>query len=118
MDGSAPGEDLESAASGQGMIQEIPRDYLMRRLGGAVGKKSSMTASSRPSATGGSWKDYVKTTYKESHPGAPRMDEKLAVATGKARIGGVLVHGARRFEAMSFVQTSPPLSPHHLSLIS
>lgn len=27
------------AATAQGMIQEIPRDYLLNRLGGVVGKK-------------------------------------------------------------------------------
>ena len=27
------------AATAQGMIQEIPREYLLKRLGGLVGKK-------------------------------------------------------------------------------
>ncbi|KAL4431647.1 hypothetical protein ABPG77_001489 [Micractinium sp. CCAP 211/92] len=58
------------AATADGMIQEIPRDYLMRRLGGAVGK-------SHISGKAGSWKEYVKTTFAEAHPNAPKLDEKL-----------------------------------------
>ncbi|KAJ9506074.1 hypothetical protein QJQ45_016619 [Haematococcus lacustris] len=60
-----------TASSASGMVQEIPREYLLRRLGGAVG--NSHIAGNTSLA----WKEYVKTTYAEAHPNAPRMDEKV-----------------------------------------
>ncbi|KAI7841811.1 hypothetical protein COHA_004534 [Chlorella ohadii] len=58
------------AATPEGMIQEVPRDYLLKRLGGVVGKN---VVSGKP----GAWKDYVKTTFSEAHPNAPKLDDKL-----------------------------------------
>lgn len=59
-----------TTATSGGMIQEIPRDYLLKRLGG-LGQKTTV------SVTTPSWKDYVKTTYAEAHPNAPKMDDKV-----------------------------------------
>nr|AXF41557.1 LCI420 protein [Chlorella sp. ArM0029B] len=63
-------ETLATAATAGGMIQEIPREYLLKRLGGVVGKNMV-------SGEAGSWKKYVKTTWAEAHPNAPKLDDKL-----------------------------------------
>lgn len=58
-----------SAGKTGSMLAEIPRSYLMKRLGGA---KSDSTIEA---GTGPSWKEYVKTTYDDPHASAPKMDE-------------------------------------------
>ena len=52
------------------MLQEIPRDYLLTRLGGV-----NTTIELDVEHKGPSWREYVKTTYHDSHHNAPKMDE-------------------------------------------
>lgn len=52
------------------MLQEIPRDYLLTRLGGV-----NTTIELDVEHKGPSWREYIKTTYHDSHHNAPKMDE-------------------------------------------
>jgi len=63
-----PGVATTANSASSGMLQELPRDYLLRRLGG-VQSHSNVDEGAAPN-----WSEYVQTTYEESHPNAPRMD--------------------------------------------
>jgi len=52
------------------MLQEIPRDYLLNRLGGV-----NTTIHLDVEHQGPSWREYIKTTYHDAHHNAPKMDE-------------------------------------------
>jgi hypothetical protein len=52
------------------MLQEIPRDYLLTRLGG-VNTSIELDVEHK----GPSWREYIKTTYHDAHHNAPKMDE-------------------------------------------
>jgi hypothetical protein len=61
------------------MLQEIPRDYLLNRLGGV-----NTTIHMDVEHQGPSWREYIKTTYHDAHHNAPKMDEHVsAVAAGR-----------------------------------
>lgn len=52
------------------MLQEIPRDYLLTRLGGV-----NTTIHLDVEHQGPSWREYITTTYHDAHHNAPKMDE-------------------------------------------
>lgn len=52
------------------MLQEIPRDYLLQRLGGV-----NTTIHLDTEHQGPSWREYIKTTFHDAHHNAPKMDE-------------------------------------------
>jgi hypothetical protein len=55
------------------MLQEIPRDYLLNRLGG-VNTSIHLDVEHQ----GPSWREYIKTTYHDAHHNAPKMDEHVS----------------------------------------
>eukprot|EP00878_Enallax_costatus_P000335 GHUV01000414.1.p1 GENE.GHUV01000414.1~~GHUV01000414.1.p1 ORF type:complete len:449 (+),score=146.99 GHUV01000414.1:109-1455(+) len=65
-------ENSKSLTTGTGnsMLQEIPRDYLLNRLGG-VNTSIHLDVEHQ----GPSWREYIKTTYHDAHHNAPKMDE-------------------------------------------
>ncbi|EFJ44558.1 low-CO2 inducible protein [Volvox carteri f. nagariensis] len=71
---AADGKAATAAAAGK-LVQEIPRDYLLKRLGGAQ-SRSHVDSSSSPA-----WGSYVKTDYKDPYAGAPQMDHPFVAAT-------------------------------------
>ena len=52
------------------MLQVIPRDYLLNRLGGV-----NTTIHLDVEHQGPSWREYIKTTFHDAHHNAPKMDE-------------------------------------------
>lgn len=62
------------------MLQEIPRDYLLNRLGGV-----NTTVHMDVEHQGPSWREYITTTYHDSHHNAPKMDEHVSRALVHAR---------------------------------
>ena len=71
------------------------------------------------SGEAGSWKKYVKTTWAESHPNAPKLDDKLfaSEAPPQVRRGGAHVAcasanlGLRSSGALKQGQTRGPFLP-------
>jgi hypothetical protein len=65
-------EASKSLTTGHGnsMLQEIPRDYLLTRLGGV-----NTTIHLDVEHQGPSWREYIKTTFHDAHHNAPKMDE-------------------------------------------
>jgi len=59
-----------TAGHGNSMLQEIPRDYLLTRLGGV-----NTTIHLDVEHQGPSWREYIKTTFHDAHHNAPKMDE-------------------------------------------
>lgn len=53
------------------MLQEVPRDYLLKRLGGASSPNTHLDIEHQ----GPSWREYIKTTFHDVHHNAPKMDE-------------------------------------------
>ena len=56
------------------MLQEIPRDYLMQRLGGV---NTTIHLDTEHQQGGPSWREYIRTTYHDAHGNAPKMDEQF-----------------------------------------
>lgn len=52
------------------MLQEIPREYLLNRLGGVNTSIHLDTEHQGPS-----WREYIETTYHDAHHNAPKMDD-------------------------------------------
>lgn len=55
------------------ILQEIPRDYLLNRLGGV---NTAVTLDVEHQ--GPSWREYITTTYHDAHHNAPKMDEHVS----------------------------------------
>ncbi|GLI71752.1 hypothetical protein VaNZ11_017071, partial [Volvox africanus] len=71
---TADGKAATAAAAGK-LVQEIPRDYLLKRLGGAQ-SRSHVDSGYEPS-----WGSYVTTQQREDpHVGAPQMDHPFEAA--------------------------------------
>ncbi|GFR41691.1 hypothetical protein Agub_g2438 [Astrephomene gubernaculifera] len=64
---AADGQAATAAAAGK-LVQEIPRDYLMKRLGGAQSRSHVDVGTP-------AWGSFVKTDFKDPHTGAPQMDD-------------------------------------------
>lgn len=71
-EGISPAAAASAGLTGS-MLAEIPRSYLMKRLGGAVSGSTIETH-----ADGPTWMEYVKTTHTDPHAAAPKMDELFA----------------------------------------
>jgi hypothetical protein len=56
------------------MLQEIPRDYLLNRLGG-VNTSIHLDVEHQ----GPSWREYITTTFHDAHHNAPKMDEHVSI---------------------------------------
>ncbi len=72
---AAEGKAATAAASGK-LVQEIPRDYLMKRLGGAQ-------AAAHVDVGTPLWGQYVKTEVNDPHPDAPKMDTNTSFVWNK-----------------------------------
>ncbi|KXZ50484.1 hypothetical protein GPECTOR_16g659 [Gonium pectorale] len=60
------GKAATSASSGK-LVQEIPREYLMKRLGGAL-------SAAHVDVGTPAWASFVQKDFSEPHPGAPKLD--------------------------------------------
>lgn len=48
---------------------------------------AALDACSHISGKAGAWKDYVKTTFAEAHPNAPKLDDKLFADPAPPKVG-------------------------------
>ncbi|KAG2423205.1 hypothetical protein HXX76_010973 [Chlamydomonas incerta] len=78
----AEGKAATAASTGK-LVQEIPREYLMRRLGGAMSR--SHTDGAAPA-----WGSYVEKSYTDPHSGAPQMDHPFEAAAAPKEDAGVV----------------------------
>jgi hypothetical protein len=61
-------DSLAAESTNTSTIQEIPRAFLMRRLGGANPNTKARSTAGTPG-----WSSYVKTEYDDQHPNSPNM---------------------------------------------
>mmetsp|Transcript_4823 Transcript_4823/g.8376 ORF Transcript_4823/g.8376 Transcript_4823/m.8376 type:complete len:470 (+) Transcript_4823:45-1454(+) len=76
---SGEGAHAEASDTSYGMINEIPREYLVQRLGGGVRKNPGAPSRHQPT-----WKEYMTSaTYDDAHPDAPKLDEHIFISQEK-----------------------------------
>ncbi|PNH04819.1 hypothetical protein TSOC_008923 [Tetrabaena socialis] len=64
---SSDGKSATAASTGK-LVQEIPREYLLKRLGGAMSR-------SHQDGTAPAWGSFVRTEVVDGNAGAPQMDD-------------------------------------------
>ncbi|KAG2452129.1 hypothetical protein HYH02_003161 [Chlamydomonas schloesseri] len=77
---AAEGKSATAASAGK-LVHEIPREYLMKRLGGALSR-------SHVDGAAPAWGSYVETSYNDPHAGAPQMDHPYEADAAPKEDGG------------------------------